>query len=217
MEGAMILYRIKDWNDHYENNRSRTVKDLQWVAIPNRHDGEGYSLVMAHERSSEIFTAFILMLQVASRCQPRGSLLRDNGRPHDATSLALKTRGRREWFEVAMGVLVSQEIGWIEAIELQDSAPASLTTDTTLQAACQSPDSHLTKKEGKEGMEGNGIPPGKKLSAADTVKFDGELKRVTNELKGRTPADASGPNTRKRIEQLIARQAELRKVLGVTA
>ena len=37
----MILYRIKNWDERYENNRSRRVKDLQWVPTPNHHDGDG--------------------------------------------------------------------------------------------------------------------------------------------------------------------------------
>lgn len=161
----MKAYRIKDWDSTYENNRSRTVKVLQWVAIPNRHDGEGFKLVMQHARASEIFTAFVLILQVASRCQPRGSLVRD-GRPHDAASLALKTGGRSEWFELALEVLSSPEIGWIESFEEPDSQANARHCHppvSQLPAACQQPDSHLTKKEGRK--EGRGWEaPGKTIS-----------------------------------------------------
>ncbi len=41
-----------------------------------------------------------------------------------------------------------------------------------------------------------------------------ELRAINEELKGRTPADASGPNSRKWIETLIAKRGELRKLLG---
>ena len=155
----MKAYRIKDWDEIYENNRSRTVKELQWVAIPNRHDGEGFKLVMQHARASEIFTAFVLILQVASRCEfqgKRGVLVRD-GRPHDAASLALKTGGRSEWFELALEALSSPEIGWIEPFEVPDSQANARHCQppvSPLPASCQRPASQVTKKEGrKEGDE----------------------------------------------------------------
>jgi hypothetical protein len=214
----MKAYRIKDWDSTYENNRSRTVKVLQWVAIPNRHDGEGFKLVMQHARASEIFTAFVLILQVASRCQPRGSLVRD-GRPHDAASLALKTGGRSEWFELALEVLSSPEIGWIESFEEPDSQANARHCHppvSQLPAACQQPDSHLTKKEGRK--EGDGKPPAK-LSAADTVKHDGELKRVGGELRtlGALNDHDKGSKAYNRILELRERQTELRTILGVKA
>jgi len=61
------------------------------------------------------------------------------------------------------------------------------------------------------------IPPDLKSSKSEMIRSEKELQRVIKELNGRTPKDASGPNTRKRIEELIARQEELRKMLGVVA
>lgn len=74
-----------------------------------------------------------------------------------------------------------------------------------------------THTEAEAEKEGKGMPPVQKLSAAERISFEKELGRVTTELAERTPADATGPNTRKRIEALIARQSELRKKLGVVA
>jgi len=133
-----MTYRIKNWNDIYENNRSRTVKDLSWVPIPNRHDGEAYSRLMVQKDSAIYFSVWILLLQVASRCQPRGTLLTSACQPHNAESLAIKTRAKLEWFEKSLPFLV--QIGWLE-IERQEG-------DSVLSASCQSGD-----EEGKEGME----------------------------------------------------------------
>lgn len=159
----MKLYRIKNWESIYENNRSRTVKDLAWVAIPNRHDGEGYSSIMAHSRSAEIFAAWILMLQVASRCQPRGSLMRDHGRPHTPQSMALKTRAKPEWFVLALELLTSEEIGWIEAVELPENEALASThhpPDSPLTGSCQAGD-YRTEQNGMEWnrTEQEGIRP----------------------------------------------------------
>lgn len=48
-------------------------------------------------------------------------------------------------------------------------------------------------------------------------EWSDELRAVNDELKGRTPADATGPKAQKRIEALIARQSELRMKLGRVA
>ncbi|EDY16032.1 hypothetical protein CfE428DRAFT_6426 [Chthoniobacter flavus Ellin428] len=144
----MKAYRVKNWDQHFENNRSKTVVKLAWVPIPNSHDSEGFAMVMAHRDGAEIFAAWILILQVASRCQSRGSLVRENGRPYDAASLALRTRGNAKWFEKAIPVLL--EVGWIEEIASDCQAG-----DTPLPPACQSGDQE-GKKE-KKGTERNGI------------------------------------------------------------
>ncbi len=146
----MTLYRIQNWEKIYENNRSRTVKDLAWVAIPNRHDGEGYSTIMAHTKAAEIFTAWILLLQVASRCQPRGSLVRDNGRPHTPQTLAIKTRGKTEWFAFALEFLSSAEIGWIrceQVTERENDAAGCQPPDMALTVSCQSGDEEQNRTE----------------------------------------------------------------------
>lgn len=146
----MKFYRIKDWATLYENNRSRRVTDLSWVPIPNRHDGECYSLIMAHPRSSEIFTAWILMLQVASRCHPRGILVRDNGNAHTAETLAIKTRGKREWFELALEFLIA-ETDWLQVSDIADEAPERHPGDIEVTSWCDRGD------EEQKGTEWNGM------------------------------------------------------------
>ena len=106
--------KIAKWDDHYENAQSRKVHHLSWVPVPNKHDGEKYSEIMTLSDAPIIFTAWILMLQVASRSQHRGSLLRDDGTPHTPESLALKTRGKAEWFSIAIPILV--KIGWLDGV-----------------------------------------------------------------------------------------------------
>jgi len=36
------LYRIVDWENLYENNRTRNMKNMLWVPVPVKHDGYGY-------------------------------------------------------------------------------------------------------------------------------------------------------------------------------
>ena len=149
----MKLYKIRNWAALFENNRSRTVKDLAWVPIPNRHDGENFSLIMANENGAEIFAAWVLILQVASRCQPRGSLVRDNQKPHTAATLSIKTRAPEKWFKIALNFLES-ETDWLEITD--DCQPPVIPPS----GGCHPPDE---EGNGKKGMEGNGKggkPPG---------------------------------------------------------
>jgi len=157
----MKAYCVKNWERHFENSRSKTVAKLSWVPIPNSHDSEGFATIMAHGDGAEIFTAWILILQVASRCQVRGSLVRENGRPYDAASLALRTRGNAQWFEKAMPVLL--EVGWIEEIASGcqvgggEGAVGYQAGGSALSGGCQSGDEE-GKKEGN-GKEGKGTEP----------------------------------------------------------
>lgn len=152
----MKVYHIIDWATVYENNRSRTVKDLSWVPVPNKHDGEGYSTIMAHPRAAEIFTAWVLMLQVASRCHPRGTLVRDDGTALTPDALAVKTRAKPEWFEFALNFLQAQPIGWIGCKEV--SEPQQLLLGRQEGDTQPPPNRQPSDEEGKgmEGREDNG-------------------------------------------------------------
>lgn len=148
------IYSVVRWNETYENNRSRAIQTTSWVPVPNKHDGEGFRTVMAHEKSAEIFAAWILILQVSSKCAVRGVLVRDDGRPHDAQSLAIKTNGKKEWFESALEVLSSVDVGWV-SVECsqceQEVTPGCRQGDVGVSFDI------LSKKEGKERTEQNGI------------------------------------------------------------
>ena len=149
----MKTYHVAGWDLHYENNRSRKVKDLTWVPIPNKHDGERYSLLMTEKRAAEIFAAWILILQVASRCHRRGTLVRGDGRPHDAASLAVKTRAPKAWFEVSLIYL--EKIGWLTSeVSEQTELPLVAHNDvTTVSPDCQSGDEEWKEGNRKNGME----------------------------------------------------------------
>lgn len=139
-------YTIKDWDSHYENSRSRAVENLRWVCVPNRHDGEGYSIVMEQDNAAELFAAWVLILQVSSKCRARGTLLREDGTPLTPKALAIKTRAPEKWFVDAFKFFTTN-VKWLECHH----------TDTQVAGDHQSPNTHLPKKEGIEekGMEGS--------------------------------------------------------------
>ncbi len=127
-----MSFRIIDWDKHYENSRSRKVEHLAWVSIPNKHDGEGYSIIMADERATVIFTAWILLVQVASKCQTRGELVRGDGTPMTLQAIATKTRAKVEWFEYAIPILI--QVGWIQRL-----TDGSQTGGSRVPPECQPP------------------------------------------------------------------------------
>ncbi len=142
----MKVYSIRNWDKIYENSRSRVVKDLAWVPVPNHHDGENFTVLMQHENAAEIFSAWVLMLQVASKCSPRGTLLRGNGQPHSDGTMSAKCRCPVTWFTLAFEYL-EKHTDWLEVKELQqgDGRP--------------SPSRHPSAEEGKgiERREGKGM------------------------------------------------------------
>ena len=105
------MYRVKDWLKHYENHETRKLKTLKWVPVPNRHDGAGFRRIAELPDNCEIFTAWILLLEIASKSEIRGNL---PALPADA---AYKTGFPKIIFEKAYTVLSDKNIDWIESYE----------------------------------------------------------------------------------------------------
>lgn len=143
------LYSIRNWDDYYENNRSRAITDLRWIPVPNRHDGATFSMIMTHPDGAIIFSAWILMLQIASRCKPRGVLIRGDGQPHNVTSMSAKCRCPDVWFKTAISYLETHT-DWLEYKEVEPQTSVGRhPTDA------QVPLNRIERTEWK-GMEGNG-------------------------------------------------------------
>lgn len=105
------VYRIRDWSKHFENNRTRELKELRFVILPNKHDGDGYTELLDHANGAAHYGAWCSIVQVASKCDPRGTLLRDSARPHDSGSLSRLTRIPKAVFDEALPRLVT--VGWL--------------------------------------------------------------------------------------------------------
>lgn len=124
-----IVYRIRDWAKLFETNETRKLKALRYVTVPNKMDGDGYTQLVDHPEGPLHYAAWMAILLVASKCAPRGTLLRGNGQPYDAASLARVTRMPETMFSAAISRL-SVEIGWLETVDLLD-----VTTETSASAA----------------------------------------------------------------------------------
>lgn len=146
------VYSITEWSENYENHETRKRKTLFWVLVPNGHDSLGFCEIMENPNGMEIFGAWILILQVASRCQTRGILTNNRGKPYTAQDIAKKTRSDPLKIAAAMKTLVA--VGWISADEAGESAdtPAS-HADTPASVGKVDAATSGTKKERKRREE----------------------------------------------------------------
>jgi hypothetical protein len=112
-----MKYRIRNWDEYFENAQSRKCKGMKmsWVKIPNKHDGKGYRRLLREPEFGNIFAAWVLIVQVASKQAVRGTL-EDSDGPITAEDLADSTGFAEKWFKLAFETLSDNKIGWLEVI-----------------------------------------------------------------------------------------------------
>lgn len=149
-----MTYKIRDWEHVYENNRTRTLKHLEWVPVPNRMDGDGYTELLDHPNGAAHLGAWLALIQIASKCEPRGTLMREGERPHDSASLGRISRIAPEVFDEAIPRFV--EIGWLEVLSFRDYKTMQEGAGIPHESA-GSPHEAAPSRAREKGMEGNGI------------------------------------------------------------
>jgi len=109
-----MAYRVAQWDQVHENHESRKYERLHYVAMPNNLQGLRYRKIVAHKRRHELFSAWVLILEVASTTPKpwRGWLVR-NGRPLCAADLACITGFPQNTFELALDFLSHPEFRWL--------------------------------------------------------------------------------------------------------
>ena len=114
----MKAYQVTNWDENYEVSQGRKCSTMKWVAIPNSHSGHGFSVIAGHDRAEDLFSAWILIIQVASKMPKRGLLVSDSGKAVTSKNMAFRTHFKAENFELAFEVLSGDDIGWIERVEV---------------------------------------------------------------------------------------------------
>jgi hypothetical protein len=150
------VYQIKGWQEHFENHESRKVKGVRWVALPNKHDGKSFRrIAQLRDVLPELpgtpgclaaFSAWVLILQVASKMPTRGVLADEDG-PLDASDLAAMTGFPEEIFSYAFKVLTDAKIGWLEEVSEVQKTEESPAISRNLP--------ELPVMPGKTAVEGN--------------------------------------------------------------
>lgn len=146
------MLRIRDWSTTFENNRSRQIDSLSWVAVPNGFDGIGYAQTMMEPDGVALLGAWDILIRVASslpRASRDGRLARTSGKPHDAVSISLMTRAPISPIERAIEFF--QSIGWLELVTSESDGRHDGVT--TASVGSQSIGTEL-KGIGLKGIEG---------------------------------------------------------------
>jgi hypothetical protein len=190
-----VTYRIFDWSHRFENSSSRKLKRLDWIALPTTTDiDEGYIILVDHPNGAAHFGAWITIVQIASRQDPRGIL--PNGKLSQSIGGICQSLGRISrlpvvLFEEVIPRLI--EIGWIEKMgESADALGESAdvlgeSADVLGESADTLGESpvHITgqdsTRQNKEALEQtaatNGTREISKLAAADFPKTTELLTR----------------------------------------
>lgn len=163
------VYRIKDWQVHFENNKSRERDLCSWCPMPNKQDGLGYGRLVAMKDGAALYGAFVAVVLVASKQRkPRDGHLTDTGRadgcPLTAEDLAIMSKLPSAVIQRMLDATSCASIGWVEVYD------TGHTSASEVPAKC--PPGVLLKKEGKEGNEGkeeNGGTPQKKYGEFGNV------------------------------------------------
>ena len=124
----MSVFQVKDWDTHFENNRSRTREKCSFVCVPNKQHGMGFSRIMAEPDGAMIYGIWHLILGACSQQTKRDGWLTSDGHqtgtawtPED---LALKFRRPEIEVVMALEVLCSEKVGWMSARRVPAECPS---------------------------------------------------------------------------------------------
>lgn len=156
----MPTYRIKDWDEIYENAGSRKVQSTAWVPIPNKQDGLGYATLLLYKNGEAMYGAFVAAVLKASKL-PRDAVDRHGwltddgkpkGRPLSCGQLALTTHFNEETVKEMLEACSSEEIDWIEVMEDED-ATSTLPVGSQSATSPTGQTSNMTEQNRTEGTE----------------------------------------------------------------
>jgi hypothetical protein len=116
----MNLYRIRNWQDLYENNRTRELKTIKWIPFPVKLSGDGYCQIMEEKNGPAIFGTFVALVEMSAQCDPRGTLIRSSGEPHTFLTIGRICRINPTLIEQTI-YFTSQKLNWVEIINLDDN------------------------------------------------------------------------------------------------
>lgn len=172
-------YRVSNWNALYENNRTKEIKRLLWVPVPNSMDGAGYTELVDHPNGAAHFGAWIAILEIASRQEVRGEIPQSSAGTSQA--LARISRLPVSVFDEVFPRLI--ELQWVEPTGNQQLGEIP-------QEGAGKPQEGAGKPPLKEGTEGIEIhcDASPKRSAVDvwfeTAFWPKWLRRPDDDLPG---------------------------------
>lgn len=146
-----MIYKVKDWNIHFENDRSRSRLNCSFVCVPNKQHGMGFSRIMSEPDGAAIYGVWHMIIGACSQQKKRDGWMTDDGEqagsPWGVDDLVLKFRRPAQEIQRALGFLSSKRVEWLVVIEESPSTHRQLTVNSQ-------PTAIEGRKEGKEEKEG---------------------------------------------------------------
>jgi len=153
-----VVWKIKNWNETFENADTRKRVRLGWFLCPTGVDSSGYIELMSHgPKGVQAFGVFIAICQWSATCLPvvRGSCARSDGRAMTIRQMASILRISETVLDESLLLLSSPDVGWMmneNAGETEQKAESA----SAVPGACQVPAICLPQGEGEGEGEGKG-------------------------------------------------------------
>lgn len=114
---SVVRYQVREWQRHFENERSREIDECRWCKFPNK-DGMGRRYIISREHGHKVMCCFFFIVQALSRQRrPRdGWMTYDgtkNGQPWSDEVIAGICLCEVEFVPYVLEVLCSDPVGWI--------------------------------------------------------------------------------------------------------
>lgn len=155
-EESAPLWRITNWNERFENHHSRPLKSLSWLHFPLDQD-DGYADLMDHPEGTAHLGAWIAIVLMAARGNPRGTLRRGAGIPHTCASMARESRADARIIADCLPRLV--RIGWIEDISNDCNATRESRADAPSPRENPAPEERrIEEKREEERSQPRAVP-----------------------------------------------------------
>ena len=180
-ESGRTAFRIIDWNKHFENNRTREIKSLRWVSMPNYHDGSGFRTLMQQPDGEALYGVWAVIVQIASRAPQRGLLVRNDGEPYTAETISARTGMKLELVRRCIEVLQSPQIKWIQSVPIVKSAGAAIPQEGA-----------AIPQEGAARARAGGEGRGRSSSVSDSRTVDTYTGKQNTQQRARE-ADRTDP------------------------
>lgn len=156
------MWRIKNWDQHFENNKSREVVDARWVPMTNKQDGDGYLSLISSTDGYACYGAFVAIVLLASKCKPRGDLRQSNGVAHSIETIARKVHFPAALIQKTITRCCEPSVDWIEVVADDDGGlfanPAQTCPVGKKAPECLSKSQVTAGSSARIGI-GNGIQP----------------------------------------------------------
>jgi hypothetical protein len=163
--------RVRDWSSRFENHRTRELRTLSWIPESTDLSSDAYATLLDHPDGPAHFGVAVALHIAASKGVPRGYLRREDGRPHDAQSLARLLRMPVQLVTDALARLIDIGELEIEKRKSRNFKPVASRNGTVISRDCAETSRNGAGPRGNPAPEGKGIE-GKEQNGREEKESD---------------------------------------------